>query len=816
MVTADGSFVVTLNSDGSFANELIKFDKHGNVVWQKKYNFHGSSDIIFEIIPTSDNGIACITTLEGGDFTITKLDAIGNIVWAKSYAYIDGYSNATAITEYNNSLCVIGFGYKYSGPLTYNMLARFDINTGAIIWAKHFSSSAANPSFFRFHSIGVHNDKLVVSGEFSATSYGIIKQGLFNFSGAGVLERAVQIQNQNNNIFSSFGYYYPVFNETGNIGAHSFRDDTSDVFLFKLNAANQIEWQWRYVMPGAQGVCSIKNTSDGGVAGAGSFGSYGTDAVIYLFKADTVGKTGGCNLQDPGLTATAVTIDTSSRVLSINNGWVDLESPPYFTITNANFTTQKLCSANTACAVIRIAGSDSVCKKNIAYQYTLTKDTGCHKIVSWKLSDPSFAQIINQTDSTIKLQYLRSGTVKLYASLLPACSLTADSLTVTILNNPDSLNLGSDINLCINGFYELNARTGYKKYLWQDGSVDSVFTVTAPGSYHVTVTDYCDNTSTDTINVFAAPAEFVDIGNDTIICRKDSVTLSVAPGFTAYTWSPAYNITNISQYTTRVYPYTDTLYKLKVTTRPGCTLMDSIRISLFPTPVIRLGNDTGLCFGKTIMLDAGTGFQNYLWNTGETTQQITVSQKNRYAVRATDISGCVSADTVEVINVYPNPVITIAKDTSICEYKTLTINAGPGYDHYLWSTGETANKIVIKNAGLFWLMVTDKNGCTAKENISVISKNCLNLIYFPNSFTPNNDGFNDFFKPGVYGTLEKYELTIYNRYGHLVFHTSNPFNGWDGNVNSKPQNAGTYTWFARYKFSGILNEIQTGTILLMR
>ena len=125
-------------------------------------------------------------------------------------------------------------------------------------------------------------------------------------------------------------------------------------------------------------------------------------------------------------------------------------------------------------------------------------------------------------------------------------------------------------------------------------------------------------------------------------------------------------------------------------------------------------------------------------------------------------------------------------------------------------------KIIINNEGLYWIRISDKNGCYAKENISVISKNCQNLIYFPNSFTPNNDGINDIFKPTVYGTLEKYQLSIYNRYGQLVFHTKDLFSGWDGSFINKVKNTGTFIWVSNYTFSGKLNETQTGSILLLK
>ncbi len=86
----------------------------------------------------------------------------------------------------------------------------------------------------------------------------------------------------------------------------------------------------------------------------------------------------------------------------------------------------------------------------------------------------------------------------------------------------------------------------------------------------------------------------------------------------------------------------------------------------------------------------------------------------------------------------------------------------------------------------------------------------------PTAFTPNGDGLNDLCRPVIFGTLDKYEFTVYNRYGETVFHSKQPGKGWDGMVKGKQQNAGTFMWVCQYQLDGKMLELEKGTVVLIR
>ena len=89
-------------------------------------------------------------------------------------------------------------------------------------------------------------------------------------------------------------------------------------------------------------------------------------------------------------------------------------------------------------------------------------------------------------------------------------------------------------------------------------------------------------------------------------------------------------------------------------------------------------------------------------------------------------------------------------------------------------------------------------------------------IYVPTAFTPGGDGLNDILKAISVGMKEFHYFRIYNRWGQLVFITSNPRIGWDGKIKGIPQGSATYVWIAEavdYKDNLIRRK---GTVTLIR
>ncbi len=231
---------------------------------------------------------------------------------------------------------------------------------------------------------------------------------------------------------------------------------------------------------------------------------------------------------------------------------------------------------------------------------------------------------------------------------------------------------------------------------------------------------------------------------------------------------------------------------------------------------VNLPSDTVLCSGYIMKLDAGTGYISYLWQDGSVMQTMDVADSGTYWVNVTDPNGCSDTDTVRVGSIEPLPASFLPADTTICIGDILDIRPVRPFEMYKWSTGGVGNSLQIGEAGKYSLYVVDKYGCAGNDSIQIKTKSCPMEIFFPNAFTPNKDGLNDIFKPVIIATPVIYQFKIYNRFGQLIFKTSDPGKGWDGMIGNAAQETGAYVWMCTYQFSGGKKNVVSGTVILMR
>jgi len=313
--------------------------------------------------------------------------------------------------------------------------------------------------------------------------------------------------------------------------------------------------------------------------------------------------------------------------------------------------------------------------------------------------------------------------------------------------------------------------------------------------------------------------------SETSICPGTAVSFNATSlnggGAPAYQWKKNGVIVgfNSSSYTDAFLSDGD-IINCTVTSNAAClatpsALSNSIAITLFSHPIITLDKTTTLCSGTSRQLDAGS-FTSYLWSNGTTERSILVNHTGIYHVTVTDINGCKGSDTTIITTILPGPKGFIPKDTSICSYGTLTLNAAGGFKNYLWSTRSTASSITVNQPGNYSLQVTDHNACTAKETVTVTLKQCMEGFYIPNAFTPNNDGKNDIFKPLLFGNVTRYSFIIYNRFGQKVFETTDLSRGWYGSLHGMNLPGDVFIWTCTYQFAGSEKEMKKGTVMLVR
>ena len=385
-----------------------------------------------------------------------------------------------------------------------------------------------------------------------------------------------------------------------------------------------------------------------------------------------------------------------------------------------------------------------------------------------------------------------------------------DSIKINVLISPETINLGNDTTLCTGNQLILNAKSGFRNYLWQNNAVDSNFTVTQPGTYFVTASDYCNTIFSDTIHITYNQASAITLGNDTSICNNKPIVLNAGPNFISYLW-------NTGETTPFITVNNTGNYWVTATNNYGCQSKDTLKIiAVSPSPALLLKKQTTLCLNQNNTLNVGSGYTSYLWQNGATDSSIVVTRPGVYTITVSNNYNCFASDSVKIVKIALPPGNFLDSALAICSDDTISIIPHTIFKEYLWSTGSTNNILSIHQPGKYWLMVKDKNSCTGTDTISIFLKDCSPHFYIPNAFTPNSDGRNDTFKPIVSGRIEEYEFKIYNRYGQLVFSTQSSTIGWDGTVKSTTQNSGVFAWHCRYKIKNEAVKFIKGTVLLIR
>jgi gliding motility-associated-like protein len=154
----------------------------------------------------------------------------------------------------------------------------------------------------------------------------------------------------------------------------------------------------------------------------------------------------------------------------------------------------------------------------------------------------------------------------------------------------------------------------------------------------------------------------------------------------------------------------------------------------------------------------------------------------------------------------------LGPDKEICSGETLLLTPGV-YPSYLWQDSSTQAQFLVKGSGLYSVLVGNSCG-TVGDEVLVMEKTCD--IYFPSAFTPNRDGQNELFKVAHPFGIKAYSLKVFNRWGRMVFFTTDAAKGWDGKHAGTEQASGVFVWIA----SGISPSGKTfstkGTLMLIR
>lgn len=298
-----------------------------------------------------------------------------------------------------------------------------------------------------------------------------------------------------------------------------------------------------------------------------------------------------------------------------------------------------------------------------------------------------------------------------------------DSDTVVLANFTSPLVTLAGGGFCQGDSMILNAGNPGCNYLWSTGATSQSITVYTTGTYSVTVTNAggCSDTASAQITVSAPPVALA--GNDTTVCNGQPVTFNAQPSGNTYLWSNA-------AVTQAITVTTAGQYSVTVTNAQGCSSTDTVELFTSAAPTVSL-TGTGICPGGSTSIDAGNPGSSFVWNTGDTTQQITVNMPGTYSVVVTNPTGCTATGTVNI----PNANNTVASITPVMiscfggndGSATASVTGGTGPYSYFWNTTDTTATISNLVAGSYTVITIDAGNCADTAIILVTEPTLLTL-----------------------------------------------------------------------------------------
>ena len=257
---------------------------------------------------------------------------------------------------------------------------------------------------------------------------------------------------------------------------------------------------------------------------------------------------------------------------------------------------------------------------------------------------------------------------------------------------------------------------GYYAYAWSNGTFGDSITVTATGTYTVTVYGNCNRDSATTAVTISAVRDTITAAGPTTFCQGGSVTLSVPAGST-YSWSTGATTNSISTGIAGNYMVT-------VTNSLGCSAVSSglnVTINPLPADTISANGPLSFCPGGSVILTGPNGL-TYRWNNGSTAQSITTAQSGSYTLIVTNNNNCtaISAQVTVVESALPDNTVTASGATTFCTGDSIVLSGAAGLVYH-WSTGATVQTIAVSHIGSYTLTVTNSNNCSAASSATNIA-----------------------------------------------------------------------------------------------
>lgn len=297
----------------------------------------------------------------------------------------------------------------------------------------------------------------------------------------------------------------------------------------------------------------------------------------------------------------------------------------------------------------------------------------------------------------------------------------------------------------------------------------------------------------------------LNLGSDQTVCLGDTVLLDVSSSTGQYLWhngdtSSTFQITQAGEYWV-------------VISDDSCVISDTLRVT-YEAPLNDLNlQDTVLCGSLPVVVDLTAFNLDYIWTDNSTTAVFQIQNSGVYGVTATGGNCDVYlTDSIEV-NYKPLPLVSLDSLYNLCIGDQLTLDVEQEGATYLWQDNSTSPTLLITEAGIYSVEISNNCGNISQE-ITVL-KDCNCIAGIPDIFTPNGDGVNDFFRPVLDCALQKGRLRVFNRWGQTVCDTRDMTIGWDGYFKGSISPSDTYIYLFEFEEGDQIPQSIKGQLTLL-
>lgn len=305
-----------------------------------------------------------------------------------------------------------------------------------------------------------------------------------------------------------------------------------------------------------------------------------------------------------------------------------------------------------------------------------------------------------------------------------------------------------------------------------------------------------------------------------------------------------------------------------------------MQITIFPIPIINIGDDIIACAYDSVVLSANNSFAYYYWSNGAQTSSIHVVVSGDYSLTVVDSHSCSASDNVNVLISEPINV-SLGEDKIQCDSLPVLLTTNEIFYSYLWQNGSVSNSFNAVNQGLYSVTVSDEYGCSGVASVQVshapspvlelvfvgtgkleveadlgtppfvysidqevwttnnVFLNLLedwytvwvsdenacsdsvhvfvdNYIIIPDFFTPNADGYNDTWEIPGLFKYPKADIMVFDRYGKMVAKYKASESPWDGTYLGNPLPSDTYWYIIKLNSDQPINQTYKGSVTIKR